>query len=59
LLEEHELGRAWLIDSGEKLLGYAIMTYNYDLEFGGVERIVTELFVAAQLSEPRLRRATD
>jgi GNAT superfamily N-acetyltransferase len=48
LLDDKSLGRAWVIDNGNGLLGYAIMTYNYDLEFGGIEGIVTELFVAAR-----------
>jgi diamine N-acetyltransferase len=48
LLNDRKLGGAWVIDNGNNLLGYAIMTYNYDLEFGGIEGIVTELFVAAR-----------
>ncbi len=48
LLNDEKLGRTWVIDNGNRLLGYAIMSYNYDLEFGGVEGIVTELFVAAR-----------
>jgi GNAT superfamily N-acetyltransferase len=48
LLNDRKLGRAWVIDSRNGLTGYAIMTYNYDLEFGGIEGIVTELFVAAR-----------
>ena len=35
LLRDKSLGRAWVIDSGRELAGYAIVTYNYDLEFGG------------------------
>jgi hypothetical protein len=38
LLREKSLGRAWVIDSGRELAGYAIVTYNYDLEFGGIEQ---------------------
>ena len=48
LLNDHELGRAWVIDVGNVLVGYVVLTYNYDLEFGGIEGIVTELFVAAR-----------
>jgi GNAT superfamily N-acetyltransferase len=46
LLREKSLGRVWVIDSGRELAGYAIVTYNYDLEFGGIEAIMTDLFVA-------------
>src|SRR5207253_2458527 len=40
------LGRAWVIDMGSALAGYTIMTYNYDLEFGGLEGIITDFFIA-------------
>jgi GNAT superfamily N-acetyltransferase len=46
LLRDKSLGRAWVIDSGHELAGYAIVTYNYDLEFGGIEAIMTDLFIA-------------
>ena len=46
LLRDKSLGRAWVIDSGREPAGYAIVTYNYDLEFGGLEAIMTDLFVA-------------
>jgi GNAT superfamily N-acetyltransferase len=46
LLRDKSLGRAWVIDSGRELAGYAIVTYNYDLEFGGIEAIMTDLFIA-------------
>ena len=46
LLREKSLGRAWVIDSGRELAGYAIVTHNYDLEFGGIEAILTDLFIA-------------
>jgi len=46
LLQEKSRGRAWVIDSGRELAGYAIVTYNYDLEFGGIEAIMTDLFIA-------------
>jgi ribosomal protein S18 acetylase RimI-like enzyme len=45
LLNDKSLGRAWVLDSERRLVGYAVLTYNYDLEFGGIEGIVTELYV--------------
>jgi GNAT superfamily N-acetyltransferase len=46
LLQNKALGRVWVIDAGRELAGYAIVTYNYDLEFGGIEAIMTDLFIA-------------
>jgi GNAT superfamily N-acetyltransferase len=48
LLRDDSLGRAWVIDAGHALAGYAILTFNYDLEFGGVEGILTDMFVAGR-----------
>jgi GNAT superfamily N-acetyltransferase len=46
LLRDRSLGRSWVVDAGDSLAGYAILTYNYDLEFGGIEGIITEFFIA-------------
>ena len=51
LLRDKSLGRCWVVDAAGALAGYAILTYNYDLEFGGTEGIITEFFIA-----PRYRR---
>jgi ribosomal protein S18 acetylase RimI-like enzyme len=51
LLSDKSFGRIWVIDSGSALAGYVVLTFNYDLEFGGLEGLVTDLFVA-----PRYRR---
>jgi GNAT superfamily N-acetyltransferase len=53
LLREESLGRAWVIDAGHALAGYAILSFNYDLEFGGVEGILTDMFVAARYRRKR------
>ena len=45
LLRDRTLGRAWIVDTGRSLAGYTILTYNYDLEFGGTQGIITDLFV--------------
>jgi GNAT superfamily N-acetyltransferase len=47
LLRDKSLGRSWVVDAAGSLAGYAILTYNYDLEFGGTEGIITEFFIAA------------
>ena len=46
LLRDKSLGRGWVADAAGSLAGYAILTYNYDLEFGGTEGIITEFFIA-------------
>ncbi len=46
LLRDKSLGRSWVVDASTSLAGYAILTYNYDLEFGGTEGIITEFFIA-------------
>jgi len=51
LLRNESLGRVWVVDTGTRLAGYAILTYNYDLEFGGVEALLTDMFIV-----PRFRR---
>jgi len=47
LLHKKSFGRVWLVEVGHEPAGYAILTYNYDLEFGGVEGIITDLFITA------------
>ena len=46
LLAEPELGGAWLIErAGVGVIGYAIVTWGYDFEFGGRDAYLTELWV--------------
>ena len=47
LLGDPSLGRVWLFDEGGGVLGYAVLTFGFDLEFGGRDAFITELFVAA------------
>lgn len=48
LMRYASLGRVWVIDTGRTLAGYLILTYNYDLEFGGMEGMITDLFIEAR-----------
>jgi ribosomal protein S18 acetylase RimI-like enzyme len=48
LLKDKRLGRVWTIDTGRGLAGYAVLAFSYDLEFGGREAIVTDLFISAR-----------
>lgn len=45
LLGNFSLGKVWLIRSNQKDVGYAILTFGYDLEFGGRQATVTELYI--------------
>jgi GNAT superfamily N-acetyltransferase len=44
---ENARSRVWVINTAaeRELIGYAILTYNYDLEFGGVQGIITDFFI--------------
>ena len=48
LLGDESLGRVWMIYQGARAAGYVILTFNYDLEFGGMQGIVTDLFLRAK-----------
>jgi GNAT superfamily N-acetyltransferase len=45
LLRNLSQGQAWLLESHHKPIGYAILTYNFDLEYGGIEGMLTDLYV--------------
>jgi len=45
LLRKPSLGQVWVAENGTRLVAYLVLTYNYDLEFGGLEGIITELYV--------------
>lgn len=45
LLMSTALGTAWLVHDGSVVAGYFIVTYGFDLEFGGRQATVTELFL--------------
>ncbi|MCX5745190.1 MAG: GNAT family N-acetyltransferase [Proteobacteria bacterium] len=61
------LGGAWIISDDQAVVGYALVTYGYDLEFAGREAWLTELWIvddargrgagraALDLLEPHLR----
>ncbi len=45
LLRDETLGQVFLLHHGSELAGYVILTFNYDLEFGGLQGIVTDLYL--------------
>ena len=48
LVADPFLGRLFLIETGEKLAGYVVLTLGFSLEFLGREAFVDELYVAAE-----------
>ena len=46
LLRNVSQGQAWLMENHKRAVGYAVLTYNFDLEYGGVEGMLTDLYVA-------------
>jgi GNAT superfamily N-acetyltransferase len=45
LLRNLSLGQAWLMEAHTKPVGYTLLTYNFDLEYGGIEGMLTEVYV--------------
>lgn len=45
LLRNPSQGQAWLMEFHKKPVGYAVLTYNFDLEYGGIEGMLTDLYV--------------
>ncbi|EEF59686.1 GNAT family N-acetyltransferase [Pedosphaera parvula] len=51
LLRDSSLGHAWLIYRDQQLAGYTILTFGFDIEFGGRYALITDLYI-----EPAHRR---
>jgi ribosomal protein S18 acetylase RimI-like enzyme len=45
LLEDRKLGRAWFILRGRKVIGYVVVTFGFDYEFGGRVATITDLYL--------------
>jgi len=45
LLGDPAIGGAWLVELDGSTVGYAIATFGYDLEFGGRDATLTELWI--------------
>ena len=45
LLAEPRLGGAWLVMRDEAIIGHAVVTFGYDLEYGGVDSYLTEIWI--------------
>jgi ribosomal protein S18 acetylase RimI-like enzyme len=49
LLSEPSLGRVVLVVLDAEAIGYAVLTWGYDLEFGGRDAFLTEIYVRRDL----------
>jgi GNAT superfamily N-acetyltransferase len=45
LLRNLSQGQVWLMENHKNPIGYAVLTYNFDLEYGGIEGMLTEVYV--------------
>lgn len=45
LLAEPSLGGVWLVERDGRVIGHAVVTYGYDLEFGGADAYLTEFWI--------------
>jgi ribosomal protein S18 acetylase RimI-like enzyme len=48
LFADASIGGAWLVSAAEAVVGYFVLTYGFDLEFGGRQATLTELYVAPE-----------
>ncbi len=46
LLNDPTFGRAWLILNRRRPVGYLILAFGFDLEFGGRQATITEFYIA-------------
>jgi ribosomal protein S18 acetylase RimI-like enzyme len=51
LVASRSLGRVWIMRHGPSAVGYAILTFNFDAEYGGLQAMLTDLYI-----RPRHRR---
>ena len=45
LLRNRRLGVVWIMRDEIEAVGYLMLTFNFDLEFGGFEGLVTDLYI--------------
>ncbi len=45
LISDPSIGRLWLFEHGDALVGYAVLTFGFDLEWAGRDAWLTELWI--------------
>jgi GNAT superfamily N-acetyltransferase len=58
LISDASLGGAWLVQEGNEVGGYFVVTFGFDLEFGGKVATVTELYFDGSFRRRGLGRRT-
>ena len=58
LISDPSLGRIWIIQSAKHTVGYVILTFGYDLEFGGRQATLTDLYIVPESRRQGLGFAT-
>jgi ribosomal protein S18 acetylase RimI-like enzyme len=58
LLMDASLGRVWIIRNDEQDAGYVVLTFGYDLEFGGRQATITEIYLDPEHRRSGLGAAT-
>ena len=58
LLKNADVGQAWLMERGHRPLGYVVCTFGFDLEFGGRQATITDLYLHPHFRGRGLGRAT-
>src|SRR5262245_60155861 len=58
LLHDPALGRGWFIEENGKIIGYAILTFGFDLEFGGRQATLTDLYLLPEHRRQGIGRQT-
>lgn len=48
LLTDDRFGQVWVMDADGDILGYAIVTWGYSVESGGIEALLDEIYVSHQ-----------
>jgi GNAT superfamily N-acetyltransferase len=57
MLTDPSLGCAWLILLGSERVGYAVLTFGYDMEYGGRDAWITDLYVRPESQGQGVGRA--
>jgi ribosomal protein S18 acetylase RimI-like enzyme len=58
LLENPQLGHVWWITHQDRRVGYLVLTVSYSLEYGGLNGLIDELYLAPAHRGQGLGRAT-
>src|SRR5262245_130779 len=45
LISSGELGHAWLLEIDQETVGYAVVTFGFDLEFNGRDAFLTDFYL--------------